>query len=104
MPLKRRDVESSLTLKGFRRVEGDHAFFIYYSETGGKSPVRTKTSHGSGNKDISDALISQMAKQCKLTSKDFVDLVTCPLSRVEYEKKLAEQGFVDQPPTDNTLS
>jgi hypothetical protein len=97
MPLDRRAVESALTIKGFREVEGNHTFFIYYAASGKKSPVRTKTSHGSSHKDISDVLVSQMAKQCKLTTKEFRSLVECPLSRAEYETKLAGMGLVDPP-------
>jgi hypothetical protein len=51
MPLDRRVVEGALKAKGFVRHEGDHAFFIYYSLDGKKTPVRTKTSHGSGHKE-----------------------------------------------------
>ena len=29
MPLERRAVEAALEAKGFKRLEGDHAFFIY---------------------------------------------------------------------------
>lgn len=97
MPLKRSEIENALEFKGFRRAESDHAFFIYYSQSGKKSPVRTKTSHGTGYKDISDNLVSQMAKQCRLTNKDFKDLVACPLSRQAYEDKLVAQGLVDPP-------
>jgi len=95
VPVKKRDVEASLELKGFKRVEGDHSFFIYYSEAHQKSRVRTRTSHGTGHKDISDNLVSSMAKQCKLTNKQFRDLIECPLSRAEFEKILVEKGFVE---------
>jgi hypothetical protein len=97
MPLDRRAVEAALLAKGFRRVDGDHAFFIYHSLTGRKSPVRTKTSHGTGYRDIADGLVSQMAKQCRITTPEFRDLVACPLSRAEYEAKLSAQGLVEPP-------
>lgn len=90
--LKRRDVEASLERKGFSRKEGDHAFFIYYTKSGSKTPVRTKTSHGTSKKDLGEALVSLMAKQCKLTKAEFEQLIECPLSREEYEKKLQENG------------
>ena len=95
MPLDRRAVETALLAKGFKRLEGDHAFFIYYAVAGKKSPVRTKTSHGTSYRDIADGLVAQMAKQCRLTSRDFRDLIACPLSRDEYEAKLVAQGLVD---------
>lgn len=98
MPLKRSAVESSLEAKGFKKASGDHSFYIYHTKSGLKTIVRTKTSHGSGYKDISDDLVSKMAKQCKLTTKDFRNLIECPLSRDEYETKLVQQGLVDTPP------
>ena len=97
MPLDRRLVEKGLTEKGFRRIEGDHAFFVYYSESGKKSPVWTKTSHGSRHKEIADGLVSQMARQCKISVQEFKDLIACPLTRRAYEAKLLEQGLVDPP-------
>ena len=97
MPLERRVVERGLKDKGFRLVQGHHAFFIYYSEAGKKSTVRTKTSHGSSHKDIADGLVSQMARQCKLSNQQFRELVGCGLSRAEYEAKLLEVGLIDPP-------
>jgi hypothetical protein len=95
MPLERRVVEASLTKKGFTRVEGDHAFFIYYSSSGKKSPVRTKTSHGTGHRDIGDGLIAKMARDCRITTGEFRDLIACPLSREQYETKLLALGLVE---------
>ena len=94
MPLDRRNVEASLLAKGFKKVEGDHSFFIFHDKNGKKSPVRTKTSHGTSSKQLDDSLVSMMAKQCRLTNKDFKDLVNCPLSRQAYEGKLAELGAI----------
>ena len=53
--------------------------------------ARTKTSHGSG-RDISDDLLSKMARQCGVTKPSFLRLVDCPLQRDEYEKLLKEAG------------
>jgi hypothetical protein len=94
MPLDRRVVEASLLAKGFRKVEGDHSFFIFHDTSGRKSPVRTKTSHGTSSKQLSDSLVAAMARQCRLPIKDFKDLVNCPLSREAYEGKLAEIGAI----------
>jgi predicted RNA binding protein YcfA (HicA-like mRNA interferase family) len=97
MPRKQDEVEKSLLKKGFLPSNGDHNFFFYHSKAGKKTIVRTKTSHG--GKEIDDNLMSQMAKQCKLTNKDFALLVDCPLSRDDYEKKLIAGGHVERPPT-----
>ena len=92
MPRKQADVEKSLLNKGFQPGGGDHNYFFYYSKAGKKSIVRTKTSYG--GKEIDDNLLAQMAKQCKLTNKDFGLLVECPLSRDDYEAKLVVAGVV----------
>jgi hypothetical protein len=44
MPLERRDVETALQNKGFVLNSGDHSFFTYYTQTGQKTSVWTKTS------------------------------------------------------------
>lgn len=95
MPRKQADVEKSLLNKGFLSGGGDHNYFLYHSKAGKKTIVRTKTSHGS--REIDDNLLAQMAKQCKLTNKDFGLLVDCSLSRDDYEVKLIAVGAVAAP-------
>ena len=95
MPRKQSDVEKSLLSKGFQAGGGDHNYFFYFSKAGKKTIVRTKTSHGA--KEIDDNLLAQMAKQCKLSNKDFGLLVECPLSRNDYESKLIAAGAVVAP-------
>lgn len=63
---------------------------------GKKTSVRTKTSHTPKMKDIPDNLLSQMAKQCKLSKNDFFRLLDCLLSREEYEAILKEQGTLSE--------
>jgi hypothetical protein len=91
MPKEKREVEAGLEAKGFRRGEGDHHYFVYWSLSGKKSMARTKISHGS-DKDISDELLSRMSQQCGLTKKQFVDLVECPLKREPYEQLLVQRS------------
>lgn len=93
MPRKQSDVEKSLQAKGFRSREGDHNYFNYYSKAGKKTAVFTKTSHGS--REIDESLLSLMAKQCKLSNKDFGLLIDCPLDRDTYEAKLVARGSVE---------
>lgn len=90
MPRDKRDVEAGLAAKGFQSDSGDHRVFIYYSKDGRRTPVRTKTSHGTSTRTIGDDLISQMARQCHVTRGDFLRLVDCPMSREEYEGKLRD--------------
>ena len=96
MPRKQSDVEKSLQAKGFRAREGDHNYFNYYSKAGKKTAVFTKTSHGS--REIDESLLSLMAKQCKLSNKDFGLLIDCPPDRDTYEAKLVARGSAEASP------
>ena len=96
MPRKQSDVEKNLQAKGFRSREGDHNYFNYYSKAGKKTAVFTKTSHGS--REIDESLLSLMAKQCKLSNKDFGLLIDCPLDRDTYEAKLVARGSAEASP------
>ncbi len=93
MPRDKSDVESGLRRKGFvsTKAGADHNYFIYQSKDGKKARGFTKTSHGKGF-DIDDHLLAQMARQCGLTKKLFIDLLDCPLSREDYEKALRDGG------------
>lgn len=94
MPRKQSEVEKSLESKGFSRPRGrDHNYFQYYSKSGKKTMVFTKTSHGA--REIDDSLLGQMAKQCRLSRSDFDRLIDCPLDRDAYESKLIEQGLAE---------
>jgi hypothetical protein len=48
-------------------------------------------SHQSGGGDIGDNLLGKMAKQTKLSRRDFEQLVDCYLSREKYDSKIAEK-------------
>jgi predicted RNA binding protein YcfA (HicA-like mRNA interferase family) len=95
MPLDKRDVETALLKKGFVREEGDHSFFRYWTISGNKTSIYTKTSHGSGYKTLGDNLVSKMAKQCDLENNQFKQLVACPLTRSELEKILVNKGRIE---------
>jgi hypothetical protein len=88
---EKREIEDGLEAKGFRKKEGDHHYYVYWSEAGKKSMAKTKTSHGAG-KDVSDELLSLMARQCGVTKQNFLKLVDCPLQRPDYEVLLKGVG------------
>jgi len=92
MPRQKRDIEAALTAKGFVAGSGDHNFFVYISTSGKKTRARTKTSHTAKMKDVPDSLLSEMAKQCKVTKSQFLNLVDCPMTRQQYEAALQERG------------
>jgi hypothetical protein len=95
MVLDKSKTYKNLKKKGFIdsiNKSNDHLYLELFFE--GKLVLYTKVSHGS-TKDIGKSLISQMAKQCKLSTPDFLDLANCPLSQEEYFKKLKTQNILD---------
>ncbi len=88
MSLERRNVEKSLVKKGFVKDERTHHTFYIFSLDGSKIRIMTRVSRGSGYKTLGDDLVSEMAKQCRLSNGDFQNLIDCPLSRDAYEAKL----------------
>jgi hypothetical protein len=95
MPRDKSDVESGLLRKGFQRAKpgADHNYFVYRTLAGQKARASTHTSHGKGF-DIDDNLLAQMARQCGLTKKQFLELLDCPLVREGYEEILRQAGRV----------
>ena len=93
MPRKKSKVESALRKKGFEQTSGDHRFFVYVTLEGRRTTVRTKTSHTPKMKEIPDNILAQMSKQCRLKKSDFLQLVDCPLTREEYERRLRDRGI-----------
>ena len=87
-------VERGLLRKGFRRTDTHHRRFTYYSLAGEEvSSATTIMSHGS-DRDISDHLLGQMARQLHLTRRQFDELIDCRLSQADYEAMLRRDGFV----------
>jgi hypothetical protein len=80
----------SLKKKGFEEKNTHHKILEYSLD--GKFILHTRISHGA-NHDLSNYHVAQMAKQCKLSKKEFVDLVQCPLSKSDYEKKIRTLGL-----------
>lgn len=89
--LSQEEIEAGLGRKGFCRSNTDHRFFILY--VNGKKEAATFLSHGK-NQDVGAPLLHAMAKELGLTTREFVDLVKCPLSTEEFlvEKKERLKG------------
>jgi predicted RNA binding protein YcfA (HicA-like mRNA interferase family) len=102
MPRDAKEVAANLQRKGFTPAEGDHKFYRLIVD-GKNTGIRTKISHG--EKEISDGLLAQMAKQTKLAKKEFLELVDCPLTYPRYLELLRERGHLpkaeDSARTDN---
>ena len=50
-------------------------------------------SHGA-DRDISDQLLAQMARQLHLTRRQFDSLIDCDLSQADYEATMRRDGFI----------
>lgn len=87
MQRDKRKVEQALLKKGFEQDETHHHIFVYRTEAGLLTPIRTRTSHG--GKTLDNHLLGEMAKQCRLDRSHFLDLVDCPLSRSAYESSVS---------------
>jgi len=87
-PRKREELINALKRKGFVQSEKDHVKLHYVNTAGKRTRVWTKVSRGTKYKDIVDPNLSRMARQCKLSNRDFEKLLDCPLSREEYEDML----------------
>ena len=86
--MNKRDVANGLQGKGFVEDKTrDHIYYTYRSLSGAITTIRTKVSHGSG-KGIGSNLIGRMAKQCRLSIRGFRDLISCTLSREDYEQEI----------------
>jgi len=79
--LSQDEIEAGLGRKGFCRSHTDHRYFILYVD--GKKEAATFLSHGK-NQDIGSPLLNAMAKELGLNTRDFIDLVKCPLSTEEF--------------------
>ena len=92
MALAKRKVKAALRKKGFdENKKKDHIYFYHrWESTGNLSGIWTRVSHGSRPKDLPKGLASEMAKQVKLSNRDFERLVSCDMDQDKYEKVVKE--------------
>lgn len=92
MNLERTLIRENLPRKGFHETDSRSHIFYHLYHNGKKTHIRTQVSRGSKYKVLSSNLVSAMARQCKLTSRSFCDLVECHLSGDDYIAILRDQG------------
>ena len=91
MPMKTGIVQRGLKKKGFvdvKRRGSGHRYLRYVAQDGASTSILTHCSQGSDGKEITDNILGKMAKQCKLSRKDFDRLVDCSMTTQDYEKSL----------------
>lgn len=99
MKVDRRDIESSLPQKGFRRESsGDHIYF-YHEHNGRETGVSTRLSHSRKMRDISGDLLRSICRQLRLDrTQEVVDLLKCPMDGESYNEILIKKGVFDPDP------
>jgi len=86
--LKVTKVERALLGKlDFERKSGHHRIFRLYFD--GALMARTYISHG--QREVASFHIGQMARQMRLSRREFLDAVECPLEREEYYSLLRQR-------------
>lgn len=88
---KNYNIANSLLKKGFEEKQSSHTHLIYFID-GKKTSIFTVVSHG--KKEISDDLMHKMAKQIKLSYKQFCAVVDCPMSKEELREFYLEEKIV----------
>jgi hypothetical protein len=89
---KAREVKQALNSKGFREdAKRDHIYYFLYHE-GRKTAIHTKISHN--ERDIDSPLLSQMARQLRVSKSQFNDLLDCPLTAGGYVEFLIAHRYV----------
>ena len=88
---KAREIKEGLTKKGFITVQRDHTY-LFFSVGGRKYSIHTKISHG--NKEYGDNILSLVARQLHITTKQLDDLLDCPMSYEDYLSMLQEKKIV----------
>ncbi len=86
MTFPTRLVRSALLAKGFVERDGDHEYFHFRAP--GRTKTFTKISHGA--REVEDNLITQMARQMRLTRKQFAEFVECTMTGEKYSELMAE--------------
>ena len=93
MPRKARVVERGLLRKGFTRTDTHHRRFHYFGVNGSETEVSTYMSQGA-DRDISDRLLAEMARQLHLSRRQFDQLIDCELSQANHEAVMRRDGFI----------
>jgi hypothetical protein len=89
-----RSIDSALRKKGFLRdSDGDHVNYYFLRQTGERTSIKTKMSHGMLGSTIDVNILSKMAHQLHLTKKRFLDFIDCLLDEEEYRQVLRDAGF-----------
>lgn len=90
----RREIESGLLRKGFKKESSHHSFFRFYINNK-KTSISTFVSHGSKYKDINDDLLAKMKRELRMPNKRyFIDFIECPITEEQYKSFLVSREII----------
>jgi hypothetical protein len=85
-------ISRALTQKGFVEDDKrDHKYYFFHFKEK-KTQIYTKISHSA--RDVSSNLLSAMARQVRLTTPEFYQLVDCEMDAATYRESLVDRGHV----------
>ena len=85
------NIANSLLKKGFEEKQSSHTRFTFFID-GKKTSIYTFISHG--KKEISDERMHKMAKQLRLSHKQFCELVDCSMNGQALREFYLDEGIV----------
>lgn len=88
---KNTNIANSLLKKGFEEKHSSHVHLIFFID-GKKTSIFTFISHG--KKEISDNLMHKMARQLRLSHKQFCELVDCSMNGEALKAFYLDEGIV----------
>jgi hypothetical protein len=91
--IARREIETKLSQKGFRKRENDHRYYHFYYKDK-RTEISTKISTGSRYKEYGDCLLGMVSRQLKLSKEQLVLLVECSLTEDMYIAILKNKKFL----------
>lgn len=87
-------ISASLIKKGFIEVAYRADKKYYLTLDGKKVGIHTFVSHGT--KEYGENLIGEMKKQLRLSKKEFIDLIDCPMTKEGYIRILIKKGCIEK--------
>ncbi len=96
MQRARKSIEKGLRRKGFRKevAKKKHEYLWFFHDGNKVEGVFIYWSRGSGSKEIRNDLLGLMAKEAQLMTSQFLALVDCDMSEVQYTEILRARGFL----------
>ncbi|MEK7406395.1 MAG: hypothetical protein AAB225_14940 [Acidobacteriota bacterium] len=82
---------TALLNTGFVKIEAAHHTMFWLVAGGRRRAIRTRLSHG--QRKVDDWLLSEMAKQVRLSKQELLSLIDCEMTGEEYLRLMIDRGY-----------